>query len=190
VSQWRIAAEYRRAQVFGDVRDSLSFLARAAASGDERALREFLLGVRVPLVRFCTSLSSDDEAEDLAQETLMRVLRALPGYRGDANALTWALAIARHVCVDHVRRASRRRRISAEWPETNVIVQPSSVHEYEELLGHLDAEQRAAFVLTQLIGLSYDEAATVCDCPMGTIRSRVARARARMAEMIALADAV
>jgi DNA-directed RNA polymerase specialized sigma24 family protein len=60
----------------------------------------------------------------------------------------------------------------------------------EDLLRELDADQRAAFVLTQVIGLTYDEAATVCDCPMGTIRSRVARARARIAEMIALADAV
>jgi RNA polymerase sigma-70 factor (ECF subfamily) len=172
------------------VDDSLSFLARAAACGDDAALREFVGGVRVPLVRFCASLTSDDEAEDLAQETLLRMLRALPAYRGDANALTWLLGIARNVCADHVRRSSRRRRISARLRPASALVQPSRVYEIEELVARLDTDQRAAFVLTQVIGLTYDEAAAVCACPMGTIRSRVARARTRIAEMIALADAV
>jgi RNA polymerase sigma-70 factor (ECF subfamily) len=172
------------------VTDSLSFLARAAAYGDETALHEFVQRVREPLVRFCASLTSQADAEDLAQETLLRMLRALPAYRGDANALTWLLGIARHVCGDHVRRSSRRRRISARWPQATATVQPSREHELEELVGQLDTDQRVAFVLTQVIGLSYDEAAAVCACPLGTIRSRVARARARIAEMIALADAV
>jgi RNA polymerase sigma-70 factor (ECF subfamily) len=172
------------------VSDSLSFLARAAACGDEMALREFVRSARAPLVRFCASLTSDDEAEDLAQETLLRMLRALPVYRGDSNALTWLLGIARHVCADHVRRTSRRRRIAAQWAPPTVLEQPSSAHELEELLDELDVDQRAAFVLTRVIGLTYDEAASVCGCPMGTVRSRVARARARIAEMIALADAV
>src|SRR5262249_53328662 len=160
----RVAVMPSPEQGWVGVHDSLSFLALAAACGDESALREFVRGIRAPLVRFCASLTSDDDAEDLTQETLVRMLRALPAFRGDANALTWTLGIARHVCADHVRRASRRRRIAARLPHAPVSVQPSRVHELEELLDRLDTDQRTAFVLTQVIGLSYDEAAAVCNC--------------------------
>lgn len=56
------------------------------------------------------------------------------------------------------------------------------------LLGHLDADRRRAFVLTQLLGLPYLDAATICDCPVGTIRSRVARARQALADLIERAE--
>lgn len=56
--------------------------------------------------------------------------------------------------------------------------------EVQALLSHLDTDRRTSFVLTQLIGLSYEEAAQVCSCPVGTIRSRVARARADLIEAL------
>ena len=57
-----------------------------------------------------------------------------------------------------------------------------------DLLAGLDRDRRVAFVLTQLLGLSYEEAATVCECPVGTIRSRVARARDELAGVVRRAD--
>jgi RNA polymerase sigma-70 factor (ECF subfamily) len=77
-----------------------------------------------------------------------------------------------------VRDLRRRRRLAGrlEPPETQPDFAPGI--SVEALLAGLDPERRQAFVLTQVIGLSYAEAADVCDCPVGTIRSRVARARA------------
>jgi RNA polymerase sigma-70 factor (ECF subfamily) len=76
--------------------------------------------------------------------------------------------------------ARRRRRwteLSEHAPLPSPQTSPEGATELGELLGCLDLERRAALVLTQVVGLSYAEAAQVCECPIGTIRSRVARAR-------------
>jgi len=92
------------------------------------------------------------------------------------------LSIARHVCADQVRRNQRRSRLAtrlrAERPAASV--DEHSVH-LQGLIDQLDPDRRQAFVLTQVLGLSYDEAAAACGCPIGTIRSRVARGRDAMA---------
>ena len=109
----------------------------------------------------------------------MRAFGGLARYRGDAPVRVWLLAIARRVCADHVRRRQRRRRLLdrvGRHPGDRAVPAPEVV---DDLLGALAADRREAFVLTQLVGLSYEEAAAVVGCPIGTIRSRVARARGR-----------
>jgi RNA polymerase sigma-70 factor (ECF subfamily) len=135
-----------------------------------------------PLVwRMCVALVGPASADDLAQETFLRATRALPAYRGAASARTWILSIARRACMDELRGRYRRRRrderlaaVAAEPPPGG---DPGDALATHDLLAPLEPERRAAFVLTQLFALSYDEAAEVCGCPVGTIRSRVARAR-------------
>ena len=105
----------------------------------------------------------------------------MPTFRAEASARTWLLAIARKTCMDELRTRTRRRRrdaalvaSSAGRPDlTNDAGHQAGV---DDMLARLAPERKEAFVLTQLLGLSYDEAAQVCDCPSGTIRSRVARA--------------
>ena len=141
--------------------------------------------------RVCARLGDRAEADDLTQEVYLRALPALARFRGDASARTWLLQIARHVCADHVRRghpapgAARpagaagrpgRRRCPparARWSSTRPIAAPRP------------RSARRAFVLTQVAGLSYAEAAEVCEVPIGTIRSRVARARADLLDALA-----
>ena len=106
---------------------------------------------------------------------------ALPRFRGDATARTWLLGIARRVCADHVRRAVRGRAAVVRAVERPLGDDHAEQVAIEELIGRLSEERRQAFVLTQLIGLSYDETATVMECPVGTVRSRVAQARADLA---------
>jgi RNA polymerase sigma-70 factor, ECF subfamily len=90
----------------------------------------------------------------------------------------WLIGIARHVCVDEVRRRGRRRRILGQAPLPAVVTpDPTGTVDLDALLGELDHDQRAAFVATQVLGLRYAEAAEALGCPVGTIRSRVARAR-------------
>ena len=111
----------------------------------------------------------------------MAAARALPEFRGDSSVRSWLLSIARRICIDELRRRSRQARRNqqlADLGRSATNHQPPAANvEIRDLITRLDPDRRAAFALTQLLGLSYAEAAQVCDCPVGTIRSRVARAR-------------
>ncbi|MCX7620428.1 MAG: sigma-70 family RNA polymerase sigma factor [Acidimicrobiales bacterium] len=161
--------------------DALTVAARAAATGDTEALDAFVRLSQPDVWRLCSFLVSPAEAEDLAQEVYERTLRSLACYRGESAARTWLLAIARRVCADHLRRRYRRERresqVVNDAERTGCVSDASGLIELQSLLGQLSTEQREAFVLTQVIGLTYQEAAEVCAVPIGTIRSRVARAR-------------
>ncbi len=169
--------------------DRLTLLAQAAVNGDDRALSELVTATQDAVWRLCAYLGSPAEAEDLAQETYLRALQALPRFRFDAPVRAWLFAIARHVCADHVRRKVRRAPIERKVAMTSDTVLDLADLELGELVDTLDDERRTAFVLTQVLGMSYDDAAVVCACPIGTIRSRVARARAQLAAAVRQADA-
>lgn len=160
-------------------------LALAAGAGDRVALTAFIRATQRDVHRFLAHLSGRDEAEDLAQETYLRAVRSLPRFAGRSSARTWLLAIARRVAADQVRQGVTRPRTTAvdDW-ETAVAGSPAHRRSgfvdgvlLRELVAGLDPDRRDAFVLTQVLDLSYAEAAEVCGCPVGTIRSRVARAR-------------
>ncbi|TCK25980.1 sigma-70 family RNA polymerase sigma factor [Pseudonocardia endophytica] len=158
--------------------------ALAAGRGDADAVAEFVRATQTDVYRFLVHLSGPSDAEDLTQETYLRALRTLPSFEGRSTARTWLLAVARRVSVDAVRTAVRRPRTSDvdDWERVADRTAPprSAAHEavlLQSLVDELDPDRREAFVLTQMIGLGYAEAADVCDCPVGTIRSRIARAR-------------
>jgi RNA polymerase sigma-70 factor (ECF subfamily) len=162
--------------------DPLNRLAHAAARGDTQALDKFIQATYQQVWHLCSTLVDAQSASDLAQEVVLKAVRALPGYRGDANARTWLLAITRHTCQDELRARYRQHRHHQPLTEgtqpTSTWNRPDQEFLVQDLLARLQSDRRTAFVLTQIIGLSYHEAAQVCDCPTGTIRSRVARARA------------
>jgi RNA polymerase sigma-70 factor, ECF subfamily len=166
--------------------DSLTGLARCAGAGDAAALEALVETAYEPVWRLCAALAGEQSADDLSQETFFQVVRALPNFRGDSSALTWLLAIARHVCLDELRARARRRRRDAVLEASQYVEAPDVSGDVtaSDLVSHLEEDRRTAFVLTQLLGLSYDEAARVCACPPGTIRSRVARARADLILLI------
>lgn len=167
--------------------DELTSLALAARRGEPRTMATFIRAGHGQVWSLCAHLVDRQSADDLSQETFLRVFRALPSFRGESSARTWLLSITRRVCADELRsRASRRRReeklISLHQEEQAADAAESA--EANEMLSHLTPERRVAFVLTQLLGLSYEEAAQACDCPVGTIRSRVARARSDLIEVL------
>jgi RNA polymerase sigma-70 factor, ECF subfamily len=169
--------------------DELTRLAHAARLGDERALAAFIGASYREVWRLCAALVDEEAAEDLAQETYLRAVRALRRFRGDASARTWLLSIARRSCIDELRSRARRRERDARFSLAQgeaPALSPDVAQEVgaRDLLAHLAPERRAAFALTQLLRLSYEEAAIVCDCPPGTIRSRVARARADLVSLL------
>ncbi|TDV44262.1 sigma-70 family RNA polymerase sigma factor [Actinophytocola oryzae] len=163
-------------------------LALAARSGDRAALERFVRATQRDVWRLMAHLTRVDLADDLTQETYLRAIPSLTRFAGRASARTWLLSIARHVVVDHLRALRCRPRTagSADWTQVADLRQAAAhrnvagfedIVELTVLLDALDPERREALVLTQVLGLSYAEAAAVCRCPVGTVRSRVARAR-------------
>jgi RNA polymerase sigma-70 factor, ECF subfamily len=128
-------------------------------------------------------LADPASADDLTQETFLRAIGSLPRFTGRSTARTWLLSIARCVVVDQIRYNTRRPRSAHVANLDDALGQGrrgsriENIVEIRVLLDGLDPERREALVLTQVLGLSYAEAANVCGCPIGTIRSRVARAR-------------
>ena len=168
--------------------DAAGRLAEAAAAGDQRAVAGLIRATQRDVWRFIASLAGTTDADDLTQETYLRAITALPRFEGRSSVRTWLLVIARRVVVDHHRhRAARPRLVDvAEWdgPAERALYGRSrqspgfeEISEIGVLLDRLTPDRREALVLTQLLGLSYAEAAQICECPVGTIRSRVARAR-------------
>lgn len=157
--------------------DELTALAIAARDGDRVALRALVRATHAEVWRVCAHLAGREAADDLAQDVYLRAVGALPAFRAEASARTWLLGIARRAAADAIRGEQRWRRLTRMAPVSRDDGDASAEVEFEILVRGLDEQPRAAFVLTQLVGLTYAEAAVVCGCPIGTVRSRVARAR-------------
>lgn len=158
-------------------------LALKAGRGDRQALDEFIGATHKDVWRLLAHLSSPDTADDLTQETFLRVLGALPRFAARSSARTWILSLARRTWVDSIRHDRARPLKSATEYEDAQATTPTS-NSWSEwvdarlLIDELPEERREALILTQVLGFSYEEAARIAGVRVGTIRSRVARARA------------
>lgn len=162
--------------------DRVTALALKAGRGDRAALTEFIRSTQGDVWRLLAHLANTDVADDLTQETYLRVMSALPRFAGRSTARTWLLSLARRVWVDSVRHDMARPRKSAmEWEEaTQASSTGTSWAELVDarmLMEELDPDRREALILTQVLGYTYAEAADIAGVRVGTIRSRVARAR-------------
>ncbi len=156
--------------------DDITRWALRARAGDTVAAGEFVRATQTDVWRLCAHLGSHADAQDLAQETYARAFASLHRFAGRSTARTWLLSIARRVCADAIR-AKRPVTPMAEVEPAGRSSDPAETVALTLLLASLDQAFREAFVLTQILGLTYPEAADVVGCPVGTIRSRVARAR-------------
>jgi RNA polymerase sigma-70 factor (ECF subfamily) len=168
--------------------DETTRLLLAARDGDRFSLAAWIRRTQPEVWRLCSHLVDHQAADDLTQETYLRAWRALPAFRAQSSARTWLLTIARRTCADALRVRTRQRRLAARL--TAPLPQPDHADELalQSLLKALDPDRREAFVLTQLLGLTYDQAAQVCGCAVGTIRSRVARARTTLITSLQTAE--
>jgi len=159
----------------------------AARDGDDVALTAAIRTGQPEVPRFLRMLVDPAELEDVVQDTFVRAYRALPRFRGDSSGRTWLLAIARRAAADATRGRIRQRRLRLRAEGATapaVVADPGDEHALHDLVGALEPERREAFVLTQIVGSSYLEAAEICGVPVGTIRSRVARAREQLLEQV------
>ena len=155
---------------------------RAAANGDTAAFEELVRGYQSQVWRFLRHLLGDAAlAEDITQETFLRVYRKLDTFRYRSKFSTWVFRVARNAGVDALRSRQRGERLltvveprSQEPPSGELRV------EIEAALQSLTPKLREAFVLIEALGLSYREAGRALGVPEGTVKSRVFHARERL----------
>lgn len=155
-------------------------------------LREQLLAAVPRLRAFAVSLSGNiDRADDLVQETLLRALANIDGFRPGTNLNAWLFTILRN----HFRSEYRKRRREVEDADgrhsDTLVSHPEQVGhvemtEFRAALEKLPEDQREALLLVGASGFSYEEAANICGCAVGTIKSRLSRGRAHLAQLMAV----
>jgi RNA polymerase sigma-70 factor, ECF subfamily len=161
-------------------------LAASAAGGDTGAF-EMLVRRHYTSVWQIAFLSVRDEAaaEELAQDTFLRAYGALAGWRGEASLRTWLATICRRLCIDRARLkqldtviAPDLEAVAGVTSETEALAERFDL---QSALGQLPVDEREAFLLVHHYGYSSFEAATLLGIPASTVRSRVGRARQRLA---------
>ena len=156
------------------------------------SLREAMLGVVPSLRAFAMSLCGNvDRADDLVQETLLRAIANINLFEPGTNMSAWLFTILRNLFRSEYRK--RRREVEdSDGRYADSLKSHPEQHgrvEFEELRAALDQlppDQREALILVGASGFSYEEAAAICDCAVGTIKSRVNRARTRLAEQLSI----
>lgn len=165
--------------------ENLDDLVNRSVAGDVESLQRLIATVTPEIRRLVDVLGDREELDDLAQDAMERVLTGLPRFRGEGPFLHWVRQITRWTCADAARRRMRQRRRNEQLAATaSRHIDAGEVTELSSLIEQLDADRRDAFIATQVLGLPYAEAAAVLDCPIGTVRSRVARARADLVEAL------
>jgi RNA polymerase sigma factor (sigma-70 family) len=157
----------------------------------DNEFKEQLAQVIPHLRAFGRSLSgSRDLADDLVQETLLKAWAARKRFQAGTNMRAWTFIILRNLFLSQMRRA----RFKGEWDEltaSKLLAAPASQDRHVELgdmqraLMHLPQPQREALILVGAGGFAYEEAAEICGCAVGTIKSRVARGRVALENLLA-----
>lgn len=161
----------------------------------QNALETVLAEVAQPVLRYLERYVGDRAvAEDLRQETLLRIVRGYDAFAGRAPVKTWALAIANRVAADHFRRPERRRHIVEldEAPEAadpeREIGERMVVHEMNrcvrQVIDSLPEVYRAALILYDIEERSIGQTAEICQCSVATAKIRLHRARRRLREAL------
>ncbi|HET7774861.1 MAG TPA: RNA polymerase sigma factor RpoE [Azospira sp.] len=175
-------------------------LVERAQSGDKRAFELLVAKYQRKLGRLLSRFIRDPaEVEDVAQEAFIKAYRALPSFRGDSAFYTWLYRIgintAKNYLVAQGRRAPTSTEFDSEEAETfddgdqlrdintpeNLLLSKQIGETVNAAMDALPEELRTAIMLRELEGLSYEEIAKIMDCPIGTVRSRIFRAREAVA---------
>ena len=163
-------------------------------SDREAAFHELMRRYHRRVFAVCFRVLDDrSDAEDATQETFVKLARKAASFRGDAKLSTWLYRIARNVCTDHVRYDARRpttpvddlTTIGNEPVVDDVIAGRETALSVQAALAHLDDRSRQLLLLVAVDGLSYAEAAEVADLPVGTVKSRISRARVQLGALLA-----
>ncbi len=178
--------------------DKDTLLVRRAASGDADAFETLVSGHLNRVYALCLRMTgSRQDAQDLAQEVLLRVYRSLPTFRSEADFGTWLYRISVNRCIDFLRSRGRAEILSMEAlremgyeppdaapsPEGSLL-QSEQAEQIRQAILLLPAEQRAAVILRDVQGFSYEEVSSALQLNMNTVKSRISRGRQRLREIL------
>ena len=158
------------------------------------AFKRELLPLIPQLRAFARTLAGDPTAaDDLAQDALMKAWDARASFEIGTNMKAWTFMILRNQFYSEKRRSWRQAQLDQETAERTLIAidDPSAPLSLDELrlgLGMLPAEQREALILVGAGGFAYEEAAAICGCAVGTVKSRVSRARRALQTLLERGD--
>ena len=169
-------------------------LVKRAKKGDSRAFDLLVLKYQGRVAQLVSRyLNNTAEVEDVTQEAFIKAYRALPNFRGDSAFYTWLYRIAANAAKNHLVALGRRPSSDVALDDSQVFDVPGCLKDHESpdevIMGQqlealisrtieeLPVELRAALTLREFEGLSYEEIADVLECPIGTVRSRIFRAR-------------
>ncbi|HMJ12177.1 MAG TPA: sigma-70 family RNA polymerase sigma factor, partial [Polyangiaceae bacterium] len=166
-----------------------------AQRGDASAFTELVRPHFESIRRFAYSFSrSWQDADDLAQEALLKAFQSLPSFQAQSALATWLYTVTRNVCIDHhrtraVRTAHLYEPLSDELPEAqtgpdDAIDQRREAAQLWAAIRRLEPEFRGPLVLFEIEGMSYEEVARIEQIPVGTVRSRLSRARRKLADAL------
>lgn len=158
------------------------------ASGLHRDLVAAIPNMRAFAISLC---GNPDRADDLVQETLMRAWRSLDSFERGTNLKAWLFTILRNQYFSELRKSKREIPDSDGEIAARVAVEPEQqghldLKDLQKALAALSDDQREALILVGAEGFSYEDAAAIAGCAIGTIKSRVNRARAKLAELMKL----
>jgi RNA polymerase sigma-70 factor (ECF subfamily) len=171
----------------------------ACQRGDRGAFRQLVLAYQQSVLSLCTAMAGSD-GEDLAQETFVRVFAAIRRFDpdGPATLRSWILVIARRLCHDRARRVrhqvdafdqiSNTANDAAEDPHGD-LVRARLSRQVAAAIAQLPVEQRVVLALREWEGIEYEEIALIEQIPIGTVRSRLARARESLRQMLSAGPA-
>ena len=178
-------------------------LVERAQRGDKHAFELLVSKYQRKLSRLLSRFIRDaGEVEDVAQEAFIKAYRALPSFRGDSAFYTWLYRIGINTAKNYLVAMGRRAPTATEFdseeaegfdggeqlrdintPE-NVMMSKQIAATVNETMERLPEELRTAITLREIEGLSYEEIATIMNCPIGTVRSRIFRAREAIAQRL------
>jgi RNA polymerase sigma-70 factor, ECF subfamily len=136
-----------------------------------------------------TLLRNDAEAEEAVQDTFLKAHRSLSTFRGDASVRTWLHHICQKTCIDRIRARKVITVPITQLPEDSERPSAETKLILEETLRTLPEDDRTAFLLVHFLGYTREEAARICGVPSSTMRTRVVRARRRLAAVLEDTDA-
>ena len=166
--------------------DDDASLARRAASGDVAAFEALVRRHTASVWRVARSMLRDDfAAEEAVQDTFLRAHAALGTFRGEAAVRTWLVSICHRVCIDRLRLKRAETVPLDEVAARRVTPEPDERLHLDAAVRRLAVDERAAFLLVDVLGYTGAEAAEIVGTPASTMRSRVARAREQLAADLA-----
>lgn len=176
--------------------EALNLLIQKAQKGDLRAFEQLAEQYHSKIYNICLGIMGNShDAEDAAQNALIKVYRAVGDFKFQSKFSTWVYRITTNVCMDEVRKRKRTSAVSSDelaedvfgtdqaTPEAHVLSR-ETVSDLKSAIGRLKDDHKKMIVLRDINGFSYEEIARITKCSVGTVKSRISRARGALKDIL------